>query len=70
VVPYRHAQILAEAAPRATLLSYDAGHNDFPPNWPQFWREVAAFLRKADVLPREAGGAGELGHPEALKATG
>ena len=70
VIPYRHAQILGEAAPRATLLSYDAGHNDFPPNWPQFWREVADFLRKADVLPREAGGAGELGHPEALKAAG
>lgn len=70
VIPYRHAQILAEAAPRATLLSYDAGHNDFPPNWPEFWGEVAAFLRRADVLPREAGGAGDMGHPEALKAAG
>jgi fermentation-respiration switch protein FrsA (DUF1100 family) len=68
VVPYHHAKILAEAAPNATLLTYDAGHNDLPPNWPDFWREVAAFFRKAGILPREAGGAGEMGHPEALKA--
>jgi fermentation-respiration switch protein FrsA (DUF1100 family) len=70
VIPYRHAQILAEAAPKATLLTYDAGHNDLPPNWPEFWREVATFLRKANILPREAGGAGGMGHPEAFKATG
>jgi fermentation-respiration switch protein FrsA (DUF1100 family) len=66
VVPFDHARQLAEAAPRGTLLAYDVGHNDFPPNWPEFWREVAAFLREADILPREAGGAGAMGHPEAL----
>jgi fermentation-respiration switch protein FrsA (DUF1100 family) len=70
VVPYRHAQILVEAAPDATLLTYNSGHNDLPPNWPDFWKEVAAFFRKAGILPREAGGAGGMGHPEALKATG
>ncbi len=70
VIPYRHAKILAEAAPNATLLTYDAGHNDFPPDWPEFWREVATFLRKANILPREAGGAGGTGHPEAVEAKG
>ena len=50
VVPFSHGQVLAQASPRARLVSYDADHNDCPPDWDSFWAEVAAFLREARIL--------------------
>ncbi len=33
-VPFSHAQRLADAAPNAKLVSYQATHNDMPRDWP------------------------------------
>ena len=45
-------QALAGAAQNGKLIAYDAGHNDCPPDWGLFWRDVGLFLRDAKVLPR------------------
>lgn len=52
VVPFSHGQRLAAASPRARLVRYDADHNDCPPDWDTFWRDIEAFLREAGVVPR------------------
>jgi pimeloyl-ACP methyl ester carboxylesterase len=50
VVPFAHGRTLAEASRRGRLVPFDADHNDCPPDWAPFWREVAAFLGEAGVL--------------------
>jgi hypothetical protein len=50
VIPFGHGQALAGAARNGELIAYDAGHNDCPPDWDIFWRDVERFLRDARVL--------------------
>src|SRR5262249_11765300 len=45
-VPYSHAVHLQRAAQRATLVSYDCGHNDLPRTRDGFWAEVERYLRE------------------------
>lgn len=46
VIPYSHGSSLFESARDAELITYKAGHNDCPPNWDMFWRDVEMFLKK------------------------
>lgn len=50
VIPYRHGVALAKAARNARFLSYDCGHNDFPPGWYGFDRTLARFLSEAGLI--------------------
>jgi hypothetical protein len=50
VVPFRHGQALAAAARQGRLIAVEAGHNDCPPDWSAFYRDLAEFLRSAEVL--------------------
>lgn len=50
-VPPEHSRRLARLAPHARLIEYPRGHNDFPPDRPEFFRAIASFLRDAGVLP-------------------
>jgi pimeloyl-ACP methyl ester carboxylesterase len=50
VVPFGHGQALHRAAPNAGMIVYRAGHNDCPPDWAVFWRDVEDFLRAKGVL--------------------
>ena len=47
LIPYSHGQALAEAAPDGRLVTYDSDHNDCPPDWGDFWRQVDDFLEGA-----------------------
>ena len=51
LIPFSHAVTLNEAAPNSRLVTYQAGHNDCPPSWLDFWKKVETFLREADILP-------------------
>ncbi len=44
LIPYEHALCLQAAAKRAELVSYRCDHNDCPPDWTVFFRDVSAFL--------------------------
>ncbi|BCS55314.1 alpha/beta hydrolase [Geobacter sp. SVR] len=48
-VPPWHSRRLAQLAPHARLIEYPCGHNDFPPDWDQFYRQIAGFLKDAGV---------------------
>jgi hypothetical protein len=50
VVPFSHGQALHAAARNGKMIAYEAGHNDCPPDWAAFWRDVEGFLRAAGVL--------------------
>jgi len=50
IIPYRHAQALVQGARHGKMIAYDCGHNDCPPDWETFWKDVAAFLHEAGVL--------------------
>ncbi len=51
VIPYSHGVALHRAARRSRLITYEAGHNNCPPDWPAFWREVERFLRDEGIVP-------------------
>lgn len=50
VVPFDHGRALHAAARSGKMIVYQAGHNDCPPDWAGFWRDVEEFLRAAGVL--------------------
>jgi len=50
IIPYRHGKTLHRHAPNGTLITYDAGHNDCPPNWNTFFQDVGQFLIRAGVI--------------------
>jgi len=50
VIPYSHGLALYKSAPRATMITYESGHNDCPPNWEMFWRDIEAFLHDSGII--------------------
>ncbi len=52
IIPFRHGERLAAAAPRGRLVPLDCSHNDCPPSWPEYWAEIEGFLEEAGVLGR------------------
>jgi fermentation-respiration switch protein FrsA (DUF1100 family) len=50
LIPVDHGRALARAARHGKLTLYDAGHNDCPPDFEVFYRELRAFLTAASVL--------------------
>jgi len=44
VISYAHGKSLSRSTQNAKLITYQAGHNDCPPDWGLFWLDVKAFL--------------------------
>ncbi len=40
IIPYSHGQALYKASHRGKLITYQAGHNDCPPDWNIFWQDI------------------------------
>ena len=51
VISYRHALSLHRAAPNSKLITYACSHNDCPPDWGQYWKDILSFLDAARLLP-------------------
>ena len=49
-IPPEHSRRLQRLAPGARLVEFPCGHNDFPPDWREFYRIMAAFLKDAGVI--------------------
>jgi uncharacterized protein len=52
VIPPENSRELKRLAPHARLVEFPCDHNDFPPDWSEFYRIIAAFLKDAGVVPR------------------
>jgi fermentation-respiration switch protein FrsA (DUF1100 family) len=50
LIPFTHAEALASVSKNARLIAYDCGHNDCPPDWNFFWKDVFAFLRENGMM--------------------
>jgi fermentation-respiration switch protein FrsA (DUF1100 family) len=50
VIPYHHGQTLYKSASNGRFISYACGHNDCPPDYFQFWKEIKIFLKSADLI--------------------
>ena len=50
IVPYENSVKLHQAAHNSTLIAYQAGHNDCPPDWKSFWEDIAKFFATTDII--------------------
>lgn len=50
LVPFSHGKKLANAALKGRLVVYKADHNNCPPDWSQFWRDVERWLRDYNLV--------------------
>ena len=47
VVPLRHALEIKKNLTNAQLIVYECGHNDCPPNWDIYWKDIGDFLERS-----------------------
>jgi len=50
IIPFSHGRALYSAAQNGKMIVYDAGHNDCPPDWNVFRRDVEGFLRDIGLI--------------------
>ena len=50
IIPYKHGLTLFKAAQQGRIIEYDCGHNDCPPSWDIFWKDIESFLNKAGII--------------------
>jgi fermentation-respiration switch protein FrsA (DUF1100 family) len=50
LIPHSHGKLLREAAKHGKMITYNAGHNDCPPDWNVFWKDVETFLRENGII--------------------
>ena len=50
IIPFSHGKALYKAAKKGEMIAYKAGHNNCPPDWDVFWRDVQGFLRKHGII--------------------
>ena len=50
VIPYSHGKTLYKSALHGTMITYESGHNDCPPDWKMFWRDVEVFLNASGII--------------------
>lgn len=50
IIPPEHSRQLLRLAPHARLVEFPCNHNDFPPDWREFYRVIAVFLKDAGVV--------------------
>jgi pimeloyl-ACP methyl ester carboxylesterase len=50
VIPFSHGLKLHQAAKSSKMVVYEAGHNDCPPDWSVFWKDVENFLRDKKII--------------------
>ena len=50
VIPFTHGKTLFQAAKHGKIITYESGHNDCPPNWDTFWRDIETFLKDSGLI--------------------
>jgi hypothetical protein len=50
IIPFVHGITLSKAARNCTMIEYECGHNDCPPDPVAFWKDVESFIRKSGLL--------------------
>jgi len=50
IIPPVHGAKLHAAAKNSTFVTYPAGHNDCPPDWNLFWKDIESFLSDSGII--------------------
>jgi pimeloyl-ACP methyl ester carboxylesterase len=50
IIPSAHGANLHNAAKNSTWITYSAGHNDCPPDWNRFWKDIKLFLTNNGII--------------------
>jgi fermentation-respiration switch protein FrsA (DUF1100 family) len=50
VIPFSHGMTLYKAARKGKMIAYEAGHNDCPPDWEVFWKDIQVFLLENKII--------------------
>lgn len=50
IIPLAHGTNLHRAAKNSRLITYKSGHNDCPPDWDQFWKDLKLFLNDNGII--------------------
>ena len=51
IIPYRHALALHRSAADSKLITYACSHNDCPPDWGRYWKDILSFLEENRLRP-------------------
>lgn len=52
IVPYSNALELYKGSKRGKLVTYNCHHNDCPPDWDAYWRDIEKFLEENNIISR------------------
>ena len=55
IIPYSHGSAICKAAHRGRMITYESGHNDCPPSWGIFWRDIESFLYNSGLIEHVQG---------------
>jgi len=50
IIPFSHGKALYENCLKGKLIAYDCSHNDCPPNYVIFWKDIETFLNNAGII--------------------
>ncbi len=50
IIPFAHGANLHRVAKNSRLITYESGHNDCPPDWDQFWKDIKLFLANNELI--------------------
>jgi fermentation-respiration switch protein FrsA (DUF1100 family) len=50
IIPFAHGANLHRVAKNSRLITYESGHNDCPPDWNQFWKDITSFLNDNKII--------------------
>jgi len=50
VISFTHGQQLYKSVQNGKMIAYEAGHNNCPPDWNVFWKDLADFLRDRGII--------------------
>ena len=50
IIPFSHGKALYEKCLRGKMIVYDCSHNDCPPDYNIFWKNIETFLTDAGII--------------------
>ena len=50
IIPFSHGKALYEKCLKGKMIAYDCAHNDCPPDYVIFWKDIETFLTGAGVI--------------------
>jgi len=50
IIPWVHGAKIHAAAKNSTFITYRTGHNDCPPDWNLFWKDIESFLSDSGII--------------------